>query len=264
MVLDGAFDVDASLPVQAAEQAPAAERSLLHLFATCSGHPPCPLGPHPEATFQALAASLTHRPLPAPGGGDDYPVTVGDLDTATLLALSVPEFTAPYESAVVAARAGNGSPLRVLALEFETDINGAPLGDPLWAITCNDASVHPGPVSAGVLASSLARRDPLIGAYAATYTEGGCVAWPKGGQPVVGLHPRRAPPVLVIGTTGDPNTPYVGAVHLRAIFPRASLLTWSGWGHSWLLTASGDACMQRSVTTYLTGGGLPHRGTVCH
>ena len=32
---------------------------------------------------------MTAHPLPAPGKGDDVPVTVGDLDTATLLALSV-------------------------------------------------------------------------------------------------------------------------------------------------------------------------------
>ena len=39
---------------------------------------------------------MTAHPLPAPGDGDDVPVTVGDLDTATLFALSVPQFTPSY------------------------------------------------------------------------------------------------------------------------------------------------------------------------
>ena len=52
---------------------PAAEQSLLHLFATCRSERSCPLGPDPEEYFVRLASSLTTRPLPAPGGGDDNP-----------------------------------------------------------------------------------------------------------------------------------------------------------------------------------------------
>jgi pimeloyl-ACP methyl ester carboxylesterase len=264
LVLDGAVDVNASLTQQANQEAPAAEQSLLHLFATCPTLDPCPLGPDAEAYYRSLITSLTAHPLPAPGSGDTYPVTVGDLDTATLFALSVPAGTGPFYSALVAARAGNGVPLRNLALEFATDINGAPLVDPLWAITCNDAAGHPSPVAAGNQARALANRYPLMGAYAVTYTMGGCVAWPTARQPVVDLHPTGTPPVLVIGNTGDPNTPIIGARHLATIFPSAVMLTWSGWGHTWLLSGAGDPCMQEAVTTYLEGGGLPHPGTVCH
>lgn len=263
MVLDGAVDVNASLPRQAIQQAPAAEASLHHLFTTCAADPRCPLGPHPESTFTALATSLAHAPLPAPGNGDNAPVTLGDLDTATLLALSVTQATANYESAVVQASAGNGAALRALALTFVIDIDGSPLGDALWAITCNDAAAHPGPVAAGTLATTLAHRYPLIGAYAVNYALGGCVSWPRASQPVTDVHPRHTPPVLVLGNTGDPNTPIVGAVHLAADFTDATMATWVGWGHTWLLSGASDSCMQRLVSTYLTGGGLPHRGTVC-
>jgi pimeloyl-ACP methyl ester carboxylesterase len=264
MVLDGAVDVNASLTVQAEEQAPAAEASVVHLLATCGGQAPCPLGPRPEAAFTHLAADLSTSPLPAPGGsGGDQPVTVGDLDTATLLAVSVPEFTGQYLAALVAARAGDGAPLRTLALSFVTDIDGAELVDPLWAITCNDAAAHPGPAAAGTLARALAARDPLIGGYSSTYALGGCVAWPKADQPVTDVHPVGAPPTLVIGNTGDPNTPLVGARHLAADFPRASQLTWRGWGHTWLLSGPSDACMQARVTSYLVADRLPPAGTTC-
>ncbi len=263
MVLDGAVDVNAALTTQATEEAPAAERSLEHLLSTCGGVTPCPLGADPTAAYRGLQARLTARPLPAPGGGDSAPVTVGDLETASLFAVSVPDFTATYLTALVAAEAGDGGPLRSLSLEFATDVDGEPLVDPLWAITCNDAADHPGPVAAGTLARALDARDPLLGGYAVTYTMGGCVAWPRGIQPIVDLRPSAAPPVLVIGNTGDPNTPYVGARHLAAAFPTSVLLTWDGWGHTWLLSGAADACMQRSVTVYLTGGGLPPAGTVC-
>jgi len=263
MVLDGAVDLHATLPVQAGEQAPAAERSVVHLLDTCGDVSPCPLGADPTTVYTSLAASITRRPLPPPGNGDDVPVTVGDLDTATLFAVSVPSFTTQYLSALVAARSDNGAPLRSLALEFVTDIDGAPLVDPQWAIACNDAPAHPGPVAAGTLARTLASRYPLIGSYVASYTLAGCVAWPGGRQPLADVRPSRAPPTLVIGNTGDPNTPLVAAKHLAADFPRASQLTWDGWGHTWLLSGSGDPCMQQRVTAYLVDGTLPPAGTVC-
>jgi pimeloyl-ACP methyl ester carboxylesterase len=262
MVLDGAVDVDASLSTQAIEQAPAIERSLDHLLATCAGST-CPLGAEPVSFFRSLARSLARSPLGDPGGADPFPVTVGDLDTATLFALSVPGFAPSYYSALVAARTGDGAPLRAMALELNTDLDGSPLVDAQWAITCNDARGHPGPLAAGSLARSLAHRYPLIGAYAVTYNLGGCVAWPAARQPVAPLRADGAPPILVIGTTGDPNTPLIGAEHLARALPGARLLTWHGWGHTWLLSGSGDHCMQTAVTGYLSGGVLPSRGDVC-
>ena len=263
MVLDGAVDVNASLVTQAEEEAPALNQSLLHFFATCRQQPACPLGPDPQAFFTSLAASLSRHPLPAPGHGDSAPVTVGDLDSAALLVLSVPVFTPLLYAALVAAGHGNGAPLRTLSLTLATDTNGASLVDPLWAITCNDAAVHPGPVAAGDLARALAARYPLTDGYSSTYTMGGCVSWPSARQPVTDLHPTGTPPILVIGNTGDPNTPYIGARHLAALFPDAHLVTWDGWGHTWLLTGSADPCMQRVVASYLTGQGLAPDGTVC-
>jgi pimeloyl-ACP methyl ester carboxylesterase len=262
MILDGAVDVDASLADQAVEQAPAAEQSLEHLLAACSAQPGCPLGTDPRTTFTSLATSLSHHPLPAPGTGDPYPVTVGDLDTAALLAVSLPLATISFEAAVAQAARGNGGPLRTVALDAVTDLDGSPLVDPLWAITCNDAAQHPGPVAAGALARSLARRFPLLGAYVVTYSLGGCVSWPPAQRPVVDVHPSGTP-VLVIGNTGDPTTPHIGAVHLARDFRSGRLLTWRGWGHTWLLSGSGDACVQRLVSAYLIGASLPRPGTVC-
>ena len=262
MVLDGAVDVNAPLTTQATEQAPAAERSLVHLFTTCATDPSCPLGPDPTALYRRVSASMSANPLPAPGHGD-VPVTVGDLDSAALFTVTVPGATSLFESALVAAFHGDGSGLRGLALGFVTEIDGVPLVDAQWAITCNDTVDHPGPVPAGTLARSLAARWPLLGGFAVNYNLGGCVAWPNGRHPVSDTHPRHAPPVLVIGNTGDPNTPLIGAKHLATIFPRASQLTWAGWGHTWLLSGSTDRCMQAHVNHYLLTGVLPAAGTVC-
>jgi pimeloyl-ACP methyl ester carboxylesterase len=263
MVLDGAVDINASLATQATEQAPAAERSLDHFLATCAADPTCPLGPDPAALFDKVSAAMTAHPLPAPGNGDSVPVTVGDLDTATLFALTVPGATANYELALLSASHGDGSGLRGIAFGFVVDIDASPLIDAQWAITCNDTVDHPSPLAAGTLARHLAAHWPRIGGYAVNYNLGGCVTWPDGRQPVSDAHPTAAPPVLVIGNTGDPNTPLIGAKHLSALFPHASQLTWVGWGHTWLLSGSSDSCVQADVSHYLLNGVLPAADSVC-
>ena len=68
---------------------------------------------------------------------------MGDLYTATLLYLSAPNFTPGYFPALAAAAAGNGAPLRSVALGLEDDLNGESLVGPLWTITCSDAVAHP-------------------------------------------------------------------------------------------------------------------------
>jgi pimeloyl-ACP methyl ester carboxylesterase len=263
MVLDGGVDVNAPLATQAADEAPAVERSLQHYLRGCAADPSCPFGPDSTAMFISLRDQLQAHPLPAPGNGDANPVTVGDLDTATLLALSAPDFTSSYPTALLDALHGNGAPLRQLALALDDDLSGAPLVDASWAIACNDFASHLGPVAAGAEARSLDARYPLIGGYAVTYNLGGCVAWPKSLPAITNLHPSRAPPVLVIGNVGDPNTPLVGSRHLADAFPAATLVTWTGWGHTWLLNGSSDACMVSVVDGYLIRQRLPNPGTQC-
>lgn len=263
MVLDGGVDINAPLATQAADEAPAAERSLQHYLAGCAAQPSCPLGTDPTATFTSLRHQLEAHPLPAPGNGDNDPVTVGDLDTATLLALSAPAFTPSYPTALVDALHGDGTPLRQLALELDEDISGASLVDASWAIICNDFASHLSPRAAGAQARSLAARYPLIGGYSVTYNLGGCVSWPKSPDAISHLHPGHAPPVLMIGNVGDPNTPLVGSRHLASAFNAATLVTWDGWGHTWLLNGSSDRCMVDVVDGYLIDEHLPKQGTRC-
>jgi pimeloyl-ACP methyl ester carboxylesterase len=67
-------------------------------------------------------------------------------------------------------------------------------------------------------------------------------------------------PILVIGTTHDPDTPYQDAVALSRTFDNAELLTFDAQGH----TAFGrSACVTAATATYLADLTLPQPGTVC-
>ncbi|MFJ7041972.1 alpha/beta hydrolase [Streptomyces sp. NPDC101112] len=67
-------------------------------------------------------------------------------------------------------------------------------------------------------------------------------------------------PILVMGTTGDPDTPYQDAVALSRRLDNASLLTFQAEGH----TAFGrSACATDAVVKYLVDLTVPAHGTTC-
>jgi pimeloyl-ACP methyl ester carboxylesterase len=262
MILDGAVDANLSLSADATLQAPALQKALLHVLDGCAAVPGCTLGLDAVGFYGRLSRQLTKAPLPAPGQGDDQPVTVGDLMTATLLYLSAPSFTPGYFSALQAAAAGNGAPLRSTALGLETDLNGSSLVGALWSITCNDAADHPSARATASLTRRLASRYPFGGAEAVANNLIGCPGWSDSTGALPHLVALRSRPPLVIGNTGDPNTPYAAA-HLLAAAVGGRLVTYEGYGHSWLLNGSANACMQEVVSNYLLEGALPVPNTSC-
>ena len=70
-----------------------------------------------------------------------------------------------------------------------------------------------------------------------------------------------AGPILVVGTTGDPATPYEWAQAMAKQLDSAVLVTWNGEGH----TAYGRAneCLTQTVDDYFVDGKVPAAGTTC-
>ncbi|MBZ3903636.1 alpha/beta hydrolase [Streptomyces griseiscabiei] len=91
-----------------------------------------------------------------------------------------------------------------------------------------------------------------------------CTDWAVAGA---ADHPDvRAPgsaPILVIGNTGDPATPYEGARKMvDALGEGVGVeLTYEGQGHG--AYGSGNACVQTAVDGYLLTGKVPKSGTIC-
>jgi pimeloyl-ACP methyl ester carboxylesterase len=71
-----------------------------------------------------------------------------------------------------------------------------------------------------------------------------------------------AAPILVIGTTGDPATPYEWAVSLADQLESGTLLTYEGEGHT-AYSASASSCVADAVETFLLEGTAPEDGTTC-
>ena len=89
-----------------------------------------------------------------------------------------------------------------------------------------------------------------------------CATWPaRAVDRYTGPWDRHAAPVLTIGITHDPATPYRGARAMTRLLGRARLLTVDGDGHISLLNPS--ACVRHYESRYFVRGTLPPRGEVC-
>lgn len=71
---------------------------------------------------------------------------------------------------------------------------------------------------------------------------------------------RTSYPLLVVGNTHDPATPFSGARRAHSLFPDSSLVTYDAWGHGAL---GGGKCITTLMTDYLVDRRLPADGTVC-
>ncbi|MEU2127379.1 alpha/beta hydrolase [Streptomyces sp. NPDC018352] len=91
-----------------------------------------------------------------------------------------------------------------------------------------------------------------------------CAGWPvPGAWNTPDVSAPGAAPILVIGNTGDPATPYQGARAMAdALGEGVGVeMTYKGQGHG--AYNSGNACVQKAVGGYLLDGKVPAAGTVC-
>ena len=93
------------------------------------------------------------------------------------------------------------------------------------------------------------------------YNDLACAFWPVPAQRTpAAVTASGAPPIVVIGTTGDPATPYAWAVALAKQLESGVLVTREGEGHTGYLASP---CVQRAVDAYLLALTVPKAGLTC-
>jgi hypothetical protein len=94
------------------------------------------------------------------------------------------------------------------------------------------------------------------------YSQLGCAVWPVPATGTVGpIHADGSPPILVVGSTGDPITPYAWAQSLAAQLQHGVLLTRVGDGHT---AYRASTCIRDDVDRYLIDLTVPTPGTRCN
>ena len=103
---------------------------------------------------------------------------------------------------------------------------------------------------------------PFLGGYA-TDVPIGCdprLPQPTESELVGDVRVSGVDPILVVGTTGDPATPYAGAKDLVQRLDGSRLLTYVATEHT---AYPKNACINDAVDGYLLTGRLPRVGTRC-
>ncbi|MFE5972928.1 alpha/beta hydrolase [Streptomyces sp. NPDC056460] len=129
----------------------------------------------------------------------------------------------------------------------------------LIAVNCLDV---PHPRDPQAYWDALAPAEEAAGVYGTTGVTGElvCKDWPAGPQRPHRVSAAGVPPVLVVGTAGDPATPYAEAVSLARQFPGGMLLSFEAPGH----TGYGrNPCVDRKVEEYLIRLAKVRPGTAC-
>jgi len=264
LVLDGAVDPTLPGEVAMAEQGLAFEEQLGDFLADCAVDAACAFhgAGDPAGVYDLIQSEVEISPLPASG---DRRLGPGEMMYGVSLSLYRPSrWPRLAEALMLAALDGDGSGLLDLADSYlERDPSGS-YGDGLevyYAVISLD-----GPFARDVsvyqaLTDELAIEAPRLGAYF-PYSALPGARWPvapwRDAAPIAA---EGAPPILVVGTTRDPATPYGWSVSLAAQLASGVLLTREGQGHTAFL--KGNDCIDAAVTAYLVEGAAPEDGAVC-
>ena len=130
-------------------------------------------------------------------------------------------------------------------------------------IACVDRPAKGTPTTASELAD-VADFQAQLPPWGGSFATASCVGMPKPakGDKLGDVQVRGTAPILVIGTTGDPATPYAGAEAMAARIQGSDLLTFDSTEH----TAFGrgiSTCIDDTVVAYFVDGTLPPPGTHC-
>lgn len=265
IVLDGAMDPAADLAEIARAQGEGIEGALEAYVADCLTRNGCPLnGTVAEGMRQIdeLLAAVEAEPIRAEDGRMLYDST---LFTALIAPLYVEGRWPEIDELITDVRAGRAGVAFRLADAYNDRVGGSyrsNLMEAFIAINCVDTP-RPDPLDFDVMRAQAAeseRRAPVSGRYQ-SFGDLSCAGWPVPAVDVIGpVTAEGADPILVVGTTGDPATPYRWAVSLAEQLSSGVLLTFEGEGH----TAYGSSdCVDHAINDYLITGAVPTGSPVC-
>jgi pimeloyl-ACP methyl ester carboxylesterase len=262
MVLDGALNPALDPIATNIEQAAGFDKELTAFFDFCVGTAICPWKPTgtPRSDFDALMARIAAHPLPAGGGRTLGP---GEAFFGVVQPLYDQAAWAGLATALSRADAGDGSILLAYSDEYsQRNPNGAYTNsiESNNAISCVDQPWPHDPTALQKAAVTAKQRAPEFG-VADLYGALTCTAWPAPAtsQPHT-ITAAGSPAIVVVGSTGDPATPYVDAQALAGQLQHGVLLTRVGDGHTGYRSSG---CIRSHVDDYLVSLKVPAAGISC-
>lgn len=262
MVLDGG--IDPSLPGSASgiAQAVGFENALRAFMGDCLTRSDCPFAGSVDDAMSDLTALLERVDARPVTGGDGRSLGADTLMTAVLAALYSDQSWPYLRTALADTQNGDASVAFQLADFYNGRENGQYPSNTLEALRAYNCIDYPdeGDIDDDALEAELERDAPVVAPY--WVGPDPCSAWPA---PPTGTRAEitapGSPPIVVLGTTGDPATPYTEAQALAAQLSQGVLVTYVGEGH--LAYNKGNSCVNDAVDDYLVDGTVPDAGLRC-
>jgi len=264
-VLDGAVDPKLGMRASLLQQAKGFQTALDAYAANCvQSSIGCFLGKDVggvEQTIRALLEKIADHPLPA----GKRTLTVGDAYTGISAALYDRTYWIVLSAGLRSALGGDGSLLMQLPDAYaERNPDGSFSSNLLEAfnvITCLDDPYSIPYRKVPSQFPAFDRASPVFGrsfAWSLTMCDG---FRPRSDETMPTMHARGAAPIVVIGTTRDPATPYQWAVALAHQLDSGVLVSRDGDGHTGY--HRGSPCVDHAVESYLVSGVVPRDGLSC-
>ena len=263
LVLDGAIDPAVSGLEVGTTQALGFESALRAYMQSCLDSGDCPFsGTVDEAMTDlgALLASVDAAPLKS---GDGRMLGADALMTGIIAALYSQDSWTYLTQALDEALQGDPSTAFMLADFYNGRENGAYIdnsSEAFRAYNCMDYPVEDDPEAEAAQKAKIDEGAPTI----APYWEGpdSCEVWPYPPTGTRGeIHATGAAPIVVVGTTNDPATPYEWSESLAAQLDEGVLITRVGEGHTGY--NKGNTCVDSAVEAYFVDGTVPEDGLRC-
>ncbi len=261
LALDGVVDPNLSANDLLLAQVGGFEKNLQAFLADCRSRSSCTYGRSgdPGVKLTALMQRIDTNPMP-----------VGNRALTRALAL-IGVLTALYDQsswtyldrALTVAEQGNGAVLLSfsdLYLGRNADGSYNNENDANYAVNCLDRPVPTDVATYDALGPAFAKASPLFGP-ATQYSNLACAYWPVKPTGSVGpITADGAPPILLVGGTNDPATPYAWAVAVHQSLAGSVLLTRNGNGH---VSYFASTCAETIEDSYLINLKVPADGSTC-
>lgn len=262
LVLDGAMDPQISESEMLMNQVVGFDKAFRAYLENCIGTSQCPFGKSVDNALAVVADFLKKLESTPLKTQVDRDLTLTSALSGIFAALYSQDSWIYLSQAFQEALSGDGTTMLLLA-DYYNDRDVADgyvsnLNEANLAISCSDSRITK--AEAEQLNPEFVKASAVFGKYF-TYPNLGCEFWPQGKSMVeldFGVELANGP--LVVGTTGDPATPYEQAVALSELLYDAVLLTYEGEGH----TAYGSStCVDAIVEAYLRGEDIGTGNKTC-
>ena len=265
LVLDGAVDPAATAFDMRAGQAQGFEHALEAFLADCLAGPECPFrGTAAEgmALVRTLLDTLDASPLAADDGRQ---LTSAAMTTAIILPLyNITNWSLLRELFVSVFEGEADYAFSLADSYYARNPDGSYRSnqtEAFIAINCLGVRDSADPDAMRAEAQRLARLAPVFGPQL-SYDSIGCDVWPHPSLRAPGaITAPGSPDILVLGTTGDPATPYAWAVAVAEALERGHLISYDGEGHT--AYNKSNACVNRAVEDFLVDGVVPAEHVSC-